>query len=180
MDRSDEIARRASRNRFRQRRAALAGELARLLGPREAAEPVDDSERAAALSAAFVRDHAAAEAHEWARVARWWGADEAGDLADTLHRISRHVGPRAVWLLLREREPQAVGIASDAVLDNPLGFAALTGHELRLLDQDVPAGVWLLRHSYHSPGDTRYRWELEVWGAEPWLSAATRALRGVG
>jgi hypothetical protein len=65
-----------------------------------------------------------------------------------------------------------VAVESDAVLDNPLGFAALAGGELVLLDQEVPAGIWL-----GGPAAGTGGWELEVWGAEPWLSAATRALR---
>ena len=177
---ADEIARRAGGNGFRQRRTALTGEIARLLGPRVAAEPLDDAARAAALDAAFHRDRRAFDAHEWARVSRWWGANEASDLADTLHRISYNAGPRPAWLLVGAREPQAVPLTSDVVLDNPLGFAALADHELRLLDQEVPAGVWLVRHSERSGFHIQYRWELEVWGSEPWLSAATRALRGIG
>ena len=39
---------------------------------------------------------------------------------------------------------------------------------------------FLRTHSYHAGADVTYRWELEVWGAEPWLSAATRALRSEG
>jgi hypothetical protein len=180
MDGSDEIARRASVNRFRERRAALAGDLARLLGPRAAVDPVADAGRAAALLGEFDRAYDAAQAHEWARVSRWWGADEAVGLADTLHRLARNLGSRDAWLLLQGPEPQAVALTSDVALDNPLGFAALGDHELRILDRHVPAGVWLLRHAYHSPADVQYRWELEVWGAEPWLSATTRALRGIG
>jgi hypothetical protein len=71
-------------------------------------------------------------------------------------------------------------VDSEAVLDNPVGFAAAADHELRLLDQELPAGLLLDRRSHvHGPDVVRYTWELEVWG-EPWLSAATRALRGVG
>jgi hypothetical protein len=73
-----------------------------------------------------------------------------------------------------------VELGSDAVLDNPLGFAAAGIGALRLLDRELPAGLWLVRRSHHyGPSTIRYRWELDVWG-EPWLSAATRALRGVG
>jgi len=73
-----------------------------------------------------------------------------------------------------------VPLQVDAVLDNPLGFASLGEHEVRLLDHSVPAGLWLRRHSRHfGLGPARHTWQLEVWG-EPWLSAATRALRGIG
>jgi hypothetical protein len=64
------------------------------------------------------------------------------------------------------------------VLDNPLGFATLAGHELLLLDRELPAGLWLWRR-VHDDGAARgvtVAWELELWG-EPWLSAATRAIR---
>jgi hypothetical protein len=95
-----------------------------------------------------------------------------------VHRVGAYVGARPAWLVVPGREPQAVALTSDVVLDNPLGFAALADFELVLLDQRVPAGLWLGRHTHvPGPGLTRYSWELEVWGAEPWLSAATRALR---
>jgi hypothetical protein len=77
------------------------------------------------------------------------------------------------------REPQAAAVTVDAVLDNPLGFAALAeDYELVLSDAALPAGLWLGRHAHAPPTPPRYTWELEVWGTEPWLSAATRALRG--
>ena len=180
MDRSDEIARRAGAQRFRLRRAAIAADLTRLLGPSAPREPLAEAGEASAVAAEFDRAYATTEARAWARVARWWEDAQADDLADTVHRLANNLGAREVWLLIPGPDPQVVPITSDAPLDNPLGFAALGDHELRLLDRHVPAGLWLLRHAYHDPAATSYRWELEVWGTEPWLSAATRAFRGEG
>jgi hypothetical protein len=177
-DRSDEIARRAAAARFRRGRASMASDLTRLLGPRAGAALLEDRERAVALNADFLRTHTEAAKHDWARISQWWDASEAGDLANALHRLARNAGARPVWLIVLGREPQAAVTDSDSVLDNPLGFAALGDYELRLLDCEVPAGLWLVRHSYHAGAGVAYRWEFEVWGAEPWLSAATRALRG--
>ena len=180
MDRSDEIRRRAGEARFRRGRASMASDLTRLLGTRTAAALLEDRERAVALNAEFLRTHTEATSQDWARITQWWDASEAGDLAEALHRLARIAGARPVWLLAGGREPQAAVTDSDSILDNPLGFAALGDYELRLLDREVPAGLWLVRHSYHAGPDVAYRWELEVWGAEPWLSSATRALRGEG
>jgi len=171
-DDSNESPRRASDARFRQRRAELADALRGLLGSRAAAEPLDDADRAAALAAEAGAAHRAGRRHAWAVVRRRWGGDERAAVAALVHAVSAHVGSRPAWLILPGREPQAVAVESDAVLDNPLGFAALAGGELVLLDQEVPAGVWLA-----GPAAGVGAWELEVWGAEPWLSAATRALR---
>jgi hypothetical protein len=53
--------------------------------------------------------------------------------------------------------------------------------ELVVADREVPAGLWLGRHiDAVGPEGVRHSWELEVWGAEPWLSAATRAVRELG
>jgi hypothetical protein len=91
-----------------------------------------------------------------------------------LHRAAALLGARACWWIVPGREPQAVPLAADAVLDNPFGFAALAeGAELVLLDRELPAGLWLGPPTEAgAPG-----WELEAWGSEPWLSAATRAVR---
>ena len=169
---ADESARPASDRRFRQRRAELVESLRSLLGPRSRTEPLADPDRAAALAAEARASHRQAEPSSWAMVRRQWPRDEREGVVNLLHALSELLGPRSVWLVLPGREPQAVGLAADAVLDNPLGFAALTDFEMVLLDQTVPAGLWLLRHSY----PTSSAWELEVWG-EPWLSAATRAIR---
>jgi hypothetical protein len=184
--RSDDITRRASDNRFRRGREALALELRRLLGERAAPEPLADPDAAAAIASDARAGHRAAEEREWARVRREWPADSREAVADLVHAVSDAVGPRPVWLVVPDREPQAVALTSDVVLDNPLGFAALSGSvlgsvELVVLDREVPAGLWLGRHVHvFGPDETRFTWELEVWGAEPWLSSATRALREFG
>jgi hypothetical protein len=168
----EENPRRAGDARFRRRHAEVAGALRALLGPHELVTPLDDADRAAALAADVVVGHREARGHAWAIVRHaWTGPGSRGALVALLHAISALAGPRASWLIVPDREPQAVPIGSDAVLDNPLGFTALAGGELVLVDQSVPAGLWLL-----ADGDTD-SWTLEVWGAEPWLSAATRALR---
>jgi len=179
MDRPEEIARRTAADRFRLRREALAEDLVRLLGRRGRVEPSADLDEGARLTAEFLAGRGAAEPNEWAIVSRHWGADETDALTTILHRLSRNLGARAVWLLTSDHEPHAVPLQVDSALDNPLGFAGLSGHELRLLDRDVPAGLWLRRHTNHFGPAARYSWQLEVWG-EPWLSATTRALRGIG
>ena len=158
----------------------LSSELTRLLGTRTLIEPLSSAARAAQLDSAFVQAHAETEDLEWARVAHWWEADETDTLVETLHRMSALLGTRLVWLIVGGTEPQVASLVSDKVLDNPLGFGGLAGDDLRLLDQEVPAGIWLTRHTYHGATQTQFRWEFEAWGAEPWLSAATRALRGEG
>jgi hypothetical protein len=140
---------------------------------------VDDADRAAAIAAEARAAHRAAEAQGWAVVRRAWRDDEHAAVAATVHAVSTHVGPRAAWLVVPGREPQAVAVTSDAVLDNPLGFAALAEHELLLVDEVLPAGLWLARRPPRADA-TGGGWELEVWGTEPWLSAATRALREQG
>jgi hypothetical protein len=175
-DRSEEIARQAAATRFGLRRAELAADLSRLLGRHVRAEPSADPAEGARLTAEFLAGRGAAAPNEWAIVSRHWGGDEADTLTATLHRLSYNLGSRPAWLLTADREPQAVLLQSDAVLDNPLGFAAVATDEVRLLDRDVTAGLWLLRHSHHFRAVAGYTWELNVWG-EPWLSATTRALR---
>jgi hypothetical protein len=179
-DDRDDLARRASDQRFRRGREELAAALRRLLGSGNAPEPLADADRAAAVAAEARAGHRAAAEHGWAVVRREWPTDDRSAVAALVHAISARAGSRPVWLVVPGREPQVVPIDSEAVLDNPLGFATLAEAELVLLDQDVPGGVWLGRHSAHHPGGTQHRWELEVWGAEPWLSAATRAMREHG
>ena len=185
-DRPDDLARRAGDVRFRRGREALALELRRLLGTRRAAEPVADADGAAALAAEARAAHRAAEEAGWALVRHEWPADDREGLTAVVHAVGERVGSRPVWLVVPDREPQAVALTADAVLDNPLGFAslaarvggALRGVELVLADRELPAGLWLGRHVHVAgPEDVRHTWELEVWGAEPWLSAATRAVR---
>jgi hypothetical protein len=183
MEPSDDLRARLAAERFRHHRNVVHEDLVRLVGPRSAVTLLEDAAGAAAMEAEFLASHRAAEGQDWACVAQEWPDAEVVALADTVHRLARNLRPRSVWLLLASHEghaPQAAVVDSDAVLDNPLGFAALGDHEVRLLDREVPAGLWLARHSYHhGPTDVRHTWELEVWG-EPWLSATTRALRGVG
>jgi hypothetical protein len=179
MEPSDELAARLAANRFRLERDDFAAALERLLG-RAAPEPVADPAHAAALAADFRAAYDDASPHEWALVTRAWGAADEQALADTLHRLSRNLGARPAWLLVTPPPmKQAAALGSDVALDNPLGFAAATGGALALLDGELPAGLRLVRHSHHGGrGEVRYTWELEVFG-EPWLSAATRALRGI-
>ena len=180
--RQDETARRAAAERFRLRRAEVAEGLVALLGRREGAVPLDDAAAAAGVESELLASHAEAEPHDWALVRREWPPSDVEALAETLHRLARNLGARAVWLVVPGMAPQAVPLASDAVLDNPFGFAALaerSGPDLRLLDCEVAAGLWLVRRSQHMGTVDVRTWELDVWG-EPWLSAATRALRGVG
>lgn len=181
MERPDEVARRASDNRFRRGREALLDDLERLLGARHSAEIVHDADRAAAIAAEASTGHREAAEHDWALARHVWLSDDRTPLVTVLHAISTLVGPRPVWLIVPGREPQVVALTSDVVLDNPLGFAALAGFELVLLDRDVPAGLSIGRHVYVSGlQSSRYAWELEAWGGEPWLSATTRALREHG
>ena len=189
IDRSDDIARRASDNRFRRGREALAVELRRLLGESIPHEPVAEADTAATLAADARAGHRAAEEHEWALVRRTWPTDDRQAVVALVHALDGALGSRPVWLVVPDREPQVVALTSDVVLDNPLGFAALAALaggtlgsvELVLHDREVPAGLWLGRHVHvFGPHDVRYTWELEIWGAEPWLSAATRALREFG
>ena len=180
MEPADDLRARLAAERFRRRRDDAHAEVARLVGPRATVTLLDDAARAAGLQAEFLASYRAAEGQEWACVAQEWPGADVVALADTVHRLARNLRPRAVWLLLAGTDPMAVPVDSDVVLDNPLGFAALGDHELRLLDRDVPAGLWLARHSVHVAAEpVEHTWALEVWG-EPWLSATTRALRGVG
>ncbi len=180
--RPDEVARREAAERFRARRVELAGELTALLGRREAVAPVDDMAAAAAVDGEFLASYRQAEPHEWAIVRHGWPEEDTGGCAEALDRLARNLGARPAWLLVPGRPAQAVALPSDAALDNPFGFAALTERyapELRLLDREVTAGLWFARRAHHMGTIAVYGWALEVWG-EPWLSAATRALRGAG
>lgn len=177
-DRSDEIARRASNDRFRRAREALVEALRALVGPHAAVEPLTDADRAAALAAEAAAAYRAAQGEGWSIVHREWQSDDRAAVTDLLHVLSAALGARPVWFILPGREPQVVPMSSDLVLDNPLGFAALGDHEFTLLDQVLPAGFTLTRRSYHrGPARTAYAWEVEAWGADPWLSVTTRALR---
>ena len=169
---ADEGTRPGSDRRFRRHRAELVDALRGLLGPRSRTEPLADADRAAALAVEARASHRQAAPNSWSMVRQEWANDEREAVVALLHALSALLGPRSAWMIVPGREPQAVGLTTDTVLDNPLGFAALSDFEMVLLDQSVPAGLWLLRHSY----PTSSGWELEVWG-EPWLSAATRAIR---
>jgi hypothetical protein len=166
----DQSPRHASDRRFREGRVALAASLRALLG-RHAPEPLDDADRAAAIAAEARAAHRAAAEHAWGVVRHAWAAGDRAGVAAVLHAVRALVGARPVWLVVPGREPQAAPLDAEAALDNPLGFAALAeGGELLLLDQELPAGLWL-------GGAAEDGWEVEAWGAEPWLSAATRAVR---
>ena len=173
---SAEDPRRASDARFRARRAELADGLRTLLGPHDVAAPLDDADRAIAIAVEAGAAHREARDHGWAVVGAAWPAEGRGQVVSLLHAVSRLVGPRDVWLVLPGREPQAVALGAELVLDNPPGFASLAGGELTLLDREVPGGLWLAGPAAGAHG-VADEWQLEVWGAEPWLSAATRAVR---
>ena len=164
--------------RFRHEQAALADAIGGLLG--RAANKLESAElrEAESVNAEFIASWEAQEERDHAVVSQTWPQAEIERAIDTVHRIAQQVGDRSVWLVIALTEPHALSLSSEAILDNPLGFAALGDHELRLLDRELPAGLWLLRHSLH-PGaaQAQYSWELTVWG-EPWASAATRVLRG--
>jgi hypothetical protein len=172
MPNRDDDPLRASDRRFRHRRAELVDQLRTLLGPHGAVEPIDDANRAAALAAETEAGHRAAREHGWAVVRHAWPVEERGAAAALVQAVSALIGARAVWLVLPGRDPQAVPLDAEEVLDNPFGFAQLAREELVLLDRELPAGLWLV-----GPGAGADGWQLEVWGTEPWLSAATRALR---
>lgn len=173
-DRRDADPRGASDRRFARGRAELTAALRALLGAREAVLPLPDADRAAALAAEARTGHRQGASHDWAIVRHRWPASARAAATDVLHALSALLGARASWLIVPGREPQAVALSSDVVLDNPFGFATLgDGPELVLLDQQLPAGLWLGPAT--APADEG--WELEVWGSEPWLSAATRAIR---
>lgn|GEM_PF-5176856 len=177
-ERSDDLTRRASDDRFRRGREALAAALRALLGA-GAPAPLSDADRAAALAAEARAAHRAAADRPWALVRHEWAADDREAVSAVVQAVGALVATRPAWLIVPGREPQAAAVTVDVVLDNPLGFAALAeDYELVLSDAALPAGLWLGRHAHAPPPPPRYTWELEVWGAEPWLSAATRALRG--
>src|SRR5919112_149505 len=104
MDRPEEIARRTAADRFRLRREALAEDLVRLLGRRGRVEPSADLDEGAPWTADSRAGRGAAEPNEWAIVSRHWGADETDALTTILHRLSRNLGARAVWLLTSDHE----------------------------------------------------------------------------
>ena len=173
-DHPNENPRRASDARFARQRAELTATLRGLLGAREALVPLPDADEAAALAAEARTAHREAATHEWTLVRHRWPAGERAGAAAVLHALSALLGPRASWLIVPGREPQAVALPSDVVLDNPFGFATLGDEpELVLLDRQLPAGLWL----GPTTDPAAEGWELEVWGTEPWLSAATRAIR---
>jgi hypothetical protein len=178
-DQSAELEARIRANRFRHEQNALAASLRALLGQTADALEFVNLARADALEAEFLASQRAADDID-SVVEHMWPQGQIDVFVDTVHRVARNVGSRPVWLIIRLTEPQAVAMPNDLPLDNPLGFAAQAARaELRLLDRELPAGLWLLRHS-HVYGDRReYSWELSVWG-EPWASAASRALRGIG
>jgi hypothetical protein len=111
-------------------------------------------------------------------VRREWSSDDRGAVVDVLHAVAAALGPRPVWLVIPDREPQVVPLASDVVLDNPIGFVTLADQEFTLFDRSLPAGLTVTRHS-HFRGYARltYSWEVEAWGSEPWLSTLAGALR---
>ncbi|HKW46426.1 MAG TPA: hypothetical protein VJN70_03245 [Gemmatimonadaceae bacterium] len=171
-----ELKQRLRANRFRHEQAGLAAALEALIGTAGGPLEFVTLERADALAAEYLLSHRSA-ADLNATVEATWPQDEIERAVNFIHGLIEHVGARPTWLVVQLTEPQAVALTSEIVLDNPLGFASLADTELRLLDRELPAGLWLRRHSHHyGPMLTDYAWELTLWG-EPWASAATRALR---
>jgi hypothetical protein len=170
----------ASRSRFRHEQSALAAALRSLLGQAADALEFMGPERAGEIDAEFLESHRAADEYGASVVENFWPEAEIEKAVGVIHRLARHVGARPVWLIVPLSDPQAVAMPNELPLDNPLGFAALADSELRLLDHELPAGLWFLRHTHHlATNHVEYTWELSVWG-EPWASAATGALRGAG
>jgi len=176
-DRSDEIARRAQGNRHRVQSAELIEGIRALIGNSAKPHILDDPVAAADIKARAFRGYNVAVGAESGLVRKEWSSDASELIVDLLHAVSAEIGSRPVWWVLSRQEPQAVVVRSDQLLDNPLGFAALDEYSLNILDQDVAGGLLLTRHSHHrGPQDLSYTWELEAWGAEPWLSATARAI----
>jgi hypothetical protein len=177
MKERSELERRAAALRARQKGRDLAADLRRLLRV-VAPTHIAYGTEAASLVADFRASYDAIESVPSLLVSEAWESDDRETIADSLHRLAGYLGGRATWLLLPAGDPIAVAVSSDDVLDNPFDFSALDIYQLRMLDGELSAGLWLLRHEHHSPGNVAYSWELEVWG-EPWISAATRAFREV-
>ena len=172
-----ELHQRQRADRFRHEQAGLAAALEGLLGKASGTLEFVTLDRADALAAEYQLSHRSA-ADLSATVEASWPQDEIERAVNFIHALIEHVGARPAWLIVKLTEPQAVPLTSEVVLDNPLGFASLADTELRLLDQELPAGVWFVRHAHqYGPLLADYTWELIVWG-EPWASAATRVLRG--
>lgn len=174
----DDFAR-ASAQRFLAARASFATWLRSLLGAHAIIVPVEDVAAAASLYAEYRAGERDAEGRDWALARHAWPLEDVDEAVDALHRLSNNLGSRDVWLIIPDREPQACALMADMVLDNPLGFAALARNELALMDRAVPAGLSFQRYDLSTEYGAEHEWELVVWG-EPWLSAATRALRGIG
>ena len=176
MKRKGELEDRITAQRLRSRNAEFVAGLKGLLGSRPSTVRTANAAEATRLAKEFKAGYESAEPHDWALIKFAWKGADSRDLVEWLHRLSNHLGNRDVWLLDVAEAAQAASIGSEQVLDNPLGFASILDQQVALLDQQVPAGFWLVRHSYHVGESTTYEWELEVWG-EPWLSAMTHALR---
>lgn len=172
-----ELHQRLRAERFRHEQSGLAAALEALLGRASGTLEFVPLDQADALAAEYQLSHRSA-ADLNAAVEATWPQDEIERAVNCIHALIESVGSRPAWLIVQLTEPQALSLATEVVLDNPLGFASLADTELRLLDLEVPAGLWFVRHSHqYGPLLTDYTWELIVWG-EPWASAATRALRG--
>ena len=170
---------RASAQRFLAARASFATWLRSLLGAHARIVPVEDVRAAASLYGEYRAGEREAEGQDWALARHSWPLQDIDEAVDALHRLSNNLGSRDVWLIIPDRDPQACALSSEMVLDNPLGFAALARNELALMDRAVPAGLSFQRHDVTNEYGSEHEWELIVWG-EPWLSATTRALRGIG
>lgn len=167
-------------DRFRREEEALADALGGLLGREARTLSFAERSRADGLAAEFLASRGAHEERGGGVAEEVWGQAQIQLSVDAIHRVSRNLGSRPVWLIVCLSDPHAVTLQSEVVLDNPLGFAALGDRELRVLDYELPAGLWLRRHvQAGAPEASRYSWELTAWG-EPWGSATTRALRGIG
>lgn len=148
--------------------------LVRLLGPRTPVPPPApraDAERLVTLMTA--------ESTSVPVSRRAWGHDRLVAMCATLHHLSELLGSRPAWLLWPGTPADAARLDTETVLDNPLGFAAMTGGALALVDEGERDGLWLAPRDAAPglPAALAGAWELEVWGAE-WTCALSRARGG--
>lgn len=147
--------------------------LVRLLGPRAsvpAPAPRATAERLVTLMTSATAEPVARRA---------WGDDRRIAMCTVLHHLAELLGCRPAWLLWTGTPADAARLDVETVLDNPLGFAGMTGGALALLDVGERDGLWLAPRDAGAahPDWLAGTWELEVWGAE-WTCALSRARGG--
>lgn len=151
-ERSDEIQRRASALHARRTRSAVDHDLRRLLGAAGPIGRISEGAEAAAVLDEFRSSYQAIHTVSSLLVHQEWAGDSREEIARVVDRFSAHLGARPSWLLLSGPNPLVLSVHTDDVLDNPFGFATLDAYQLRLLDRELPTGLWLLRHEHHGPG----------------------------